>query len=272
MSEEEGSLAPTIVNTIAKIRADYAPWFEIAASFNKLAMRVLPTLRAGTANAQQLFAATLYGRTITSFQSAVILAERGLMADARTVVRAATETGIILAALASNAAVIDILELRHYYHRRKLYTVWLNDRASRASMSADDITALEQDIADIDMEYPTVKDMRTDPINIASLADQAGLISIYNAVYRATSSDAAHTSITALERHVRADAGGNIQSMVVGPDVGDLPDTISVAITMMSLAIEASTKLFAIHEFGDELRECTAHWQALGLPHEFKPR
>jgi hypothetical protein len=113
--------------------------------------------------------------------------------------------------------------------------------------------------------------MRGDPINVASLADQAGLISVYNAVYRATSTDAAHTSITALERHIRADATGNIQSMIVGPEVGDLTDTISVAITMLLLAIEASTELFGILAFRDEIRDCKDRWQALGLPHDFKP-
>ena len=258
MSKEEGFLASSSVNSVARIRADYAPWFEIAATINGLAMRVLPSLRPSTTNSQQLFVAILFARVLTSFQSTYILAERGLMADARTVIRAATETAFVLAALSINAAVLESLELRHHYFRRKLHSVWLNDPAARATMIPEQITALEKDIAEIDRDYPNVKDMRGDPINVASLADQAGLLSVYNAVYRVTSTDAAHTSITALERHVRTDASGNIQSMVVGPEVGDL-------------AIEASTELFGILAFRDELRECKTRWQALGLPHQFKP-
>lgn len=271
MTTEEGFLAVSATNAIARIRKDYARWFEAAAAFNRLGMQVLPELRAGTDNAQQLFAATLFGRALTSFQSIVILAERGLMADARTVARAATETALVLAALARNASVLDIMELRHYYFRRKLHSVWLHDRASRDTMNAEQIAALENDIATIDRDYPTVKDLRNDPLNIASLADQTGLTSIYNAVYRVTSTDAAHTSISALERHVRTDASGQIHSLTVGPEVGDLPDTISVAITMLSLGIEAATELFGITHFADEFRNCNARWQALGLPHEFRP-
>jgi hypothetical protein len=271
VTAEEGFLAASSSNAAARIRKDYAPWFEAATSFNRLGMKVLPELQACTDNAQQLFAATLFGRALTSFQSIVILAERGLMADARTVARAATETALVLAALASNAAVLDIIELRHYYFRRKLHSVWLHDRASRATMTAEQIAALEKEIATIDRDYPTVKDLRSDPVNVASLADQAGLTSIYNAVYRVTSTDAAHTSISALERHVRADARGQIQSLTVGPEVGDLPDTISVGITMLSLAVEAATGLFGVKHFADELRNCNARWQALGLPHEFRP-
>ena len=193
------------------------------------------------------------------------------MADARTVVRAAAETAFVLAALARDAAVLDLLELSHYYARRKLYGVWLRDSAARDIMKPEEIAALKQNIADIDRDYPTVKDMGGDPLKIANMAGQAGLISIYNAVYRATSGDAAHTSMTALERHIRADAAGNIQSMTVGPEVGDLTDTISAAITVLSLVIEASTKLFAVQKFTNDLRECMAKWQALGLPHKFKP-
>jgi hypothetical protein len=61
------------------------------------------------------------------------------------------------------------------------------------------------------------------------------------------------------------------QSMVVGPEGGDLPDTIAAAITVLSLAIEASTEMFAIQEFRGELRDITDRWQSLGLPHDFKP-
>jgi hypothetical protein len=181
------------------------------------------------------------------------------------------ETAFVLAALVRNAAVLEPLEMRHFYFRRKLHSVALRDPAARETMTVEQIAAVEQDIADIDRDYPAVKDMRADPINVASLADQAGLTSIYNAVFRAASTDAAHTSITALERHVRTDASGNICSMVVGPEVGDLPDTIAAAMTVLSLAIEASTELFAVREFRDELRDLTARWQSLGLPHEFRP-
>jgi hypothetical protein len=49
----------------------------VADGFNALAMRVLPNVKAATDNNQQVVAAALYGRTLTSFQSTVILSERG---------------------------------------------------------------------------------------------------------------------------------------------------------------------------------------------------
>jgi Family of unknown function (DUF5677) len=69
--------------------------------------------------------ALLFGRALTSLQSVVILAERGLSADSRTVLRAAAETTIVLCAVAADAGVADQLVLRHQWHRRKLLTSWL---------------------------------------------------------------------------------------------------------------------------------------------------
>ena len=85
-----------------------------------------------------MVSAALYARTLTSFQAAYVLTERGMLADARTVVDAVAETAIVCA-----------------------------------------------------------------------------------------SGDAAHTSIGALNRHIRADAQGNILGLKFGPDVGDLPATLS---------------------------------------------
>ena len=82
--------------------------------FNALGMQVLPNAKASTTDNQQLIAAALYGRTLTSFQAAIVLAERGMIGDARTIVRAAAETAIVLAAVAQDAAVCDLLIDRHF--------------------------------------------------------------------------------------------------------------------------------------------------------------
>jgi hypothetical protein len=112
----EGFLSQDVAALVEQIKLQFAPWFRVAMRFSSLGMRLLPALKPNTNNNQQLLAATAYGRTLTSFQRAYILAERGLSADARTVVRSAAETAIFMAALSKGKSVGDLLVKRHFYH------------------------------------------------------------------------------------------------------------------------------------------------------------
>ena len=201
-----------------------------------------------------------------SFQSAYLLAERGLLADARTVVRSAAETAIFIAALSQDPSVADILIARHFYHHRKLRAAWLADPQALAQMTQEQIEAVKRSIAEIDKEHPNLK---RDPFVLANLATKGPFIALYNAVYRVASGDAAHVSIDALNRHIRADAQANILGLKFGPELEDLPDTLSIAISILGLALFSVVELFDVHQLDDELNQCMQAWKALGIPSEF---
>ena len=269
MSQSEGFLSAELSSSIAKLRHDFAAWFGAVMSFNALGMRVLPKVKADQASNQQLIAATLYGRILTSFQAAILLAERGMLSDARTVVRAATEAAIVLTAVLKDGKVCDLLVERHYWHHRKMRNAWLNDQAAIAVMTTEDVETLKACIAEIDDQYPTVKDLRKDPIEIATLARSAGVTDLYNAVYRATSGDAAHTSIDALNRGVRVDTDANITGLKFGPDVSDLTGTLSDSMSVLGHALHAVIEQFQLKEFDAELQKSIAQWKGLGIPARF---
>lgn len=269
VSQIEGFLSPTIATSTVNIRTDFAPWFDVASAFNNLGMRVLPAVNADQTSNQQLVAAALYGRTLTSFQATYILTERGMLADARTVVRAAAETVIVLCAVVKDPAVCDLLIDRHFWHHRKLRNAWLDDPQARAEMTPQEVDAVKAMNADADTSRPQAKELKRDPVKIVDLANDAGLVVLYNTVYRATSGDAAHTSIDALDRHIRADAQGNIQGLKFGPEVHDLPATLSDAMSVLGYALNAVTELFPLSMFGDDLAQCIASRKALGVPGEY---
>jgi hypothetical protein len=271
MSDSEGFLAPSLAASIAYIRKDFAPWFDTATRFNALGMRLMPNAKAGTTDNQQLVAAALYGRVLTSFQAANILAERGMLGDARTVVRAAAETAIFLAAVAKDEAVCDLLIDRHFWHHRKLRNAWLNDPEAVAQMTSEQVEAIKATIANADTEYPRAKTLSGDPVSIAALAQSAGATGLYNAIYRSTSGDAAHTSIDALNRHIRADSEANVVGLKFGPDVTDLAATLSDAMSVVGHALHIVIELFKLHDFREELAQCVAAWKALGMPADYRP-
>jgi len=268
----EGFLSSEVSLSVSRIHARFPQWFKVADSLNELAMRILPSLQPAKDSDQQLLVATLYGRALTSFQSAYILAERGLTADARTVVRAAVETTVVLNAVVHDASMSELLVLRHQWHNRKLLKSWVDDPQAVAAMSPEQLAEFKTAINQIDSTHPRVKDIK-DPLNIATLASKTGLLWLYNAVYRPTSGDAAHTSLQTLERHVQADAAAEIQGLKFGPDVGNVCDTLSAAISTLMPAIRASIMLFDIPQFHAELDGNAEAWKALGVPpkHHNKP-
>ena len=68
---------------------------------------------------QRLTIAILFIRAHKSFQSSLLLAERGLISDARVVLRSGVEGAIALNALANDATFLDMLIEAHYYNQRK---------------------------------------------------------------------------------------------------------------------------------------------------------
>jgi hypothetical protein len=99
LTRHDGLLSSELSASIAKIRADFAPWFKVATSLSNPGMRVLPVLKPNKTSDQQLLAAALYGRVLTYFQSTYVLTERGLLGDARAIVSVAVETTVVLSAL-----------------------------------------------------------------------------------------------------------------------------------------------------------------------------
>ena len=263
MSKSQGFLAESLSLSITGIRRDFASWFETAAAFNELAMTVLPELRCDAMSNQQMVAAPLFGRALTSFQATCLLAERGMVADARAILRTASETVIILCAVAKDASVCDLLVDRTFWHHRKLRLAWLNDPEAMAQTSCAEADAVRAVVRDIESTHPRVVQMKGDPVSIDALARKAGVLVLYNTVFRASSGDGAHTSLDPLNRHVRSDAAGSILGLRFGPEVAGLASTISDSISALAFALSAAVELFAVPAFQPELERCVATWKSL---------
>ncbi|HKB97043.1 MAG TPA: DUF5677 domain-containing protein, partial [Rhizomicrobium sp.] len=64
------------------------------------------------------------------------------------------------------------------------------------------------------------------PIDLSALATKHRLGDIYDTYYRGLSGDAAHPTITSLNRHVVQDKDGWLSGLKWGPDADDVGDTI----------------------------------------------
>ena len=279
-----GFLSPSLAGDCARIRADFSPWFDVAEDFNRHAMRVLPSLQPGVDSNDGLVVALLFGRALTTFQGVLILAERGMLGDARTLVRAASEAAIVLAAVVADPTVCEQLIDDHFRHLKKMRNAWLEDGQAVAVMSKEQVDAVRAALADAERDRPSVKG--GNPMSLEPLSKIGGTLALYNAVYRSMSGDAAHVTADSLNRHALADADGRVRGLKLGPTVDGLADTLFGSMWTLAAVLEATGVFFTRpaedggqaqgadrwSAFAEERSKLVARLMALGDPADFRPR
>ena len=141
--EEQGFLSPDIAAYIDKHRAENKACFGHAKDLNSIAQMLLmeiPSMLArqsGAPSEEEAFlAALLFVRGLSSFQAAILLAERGIIQDARTIVRSCFETVFCFGALHRDPG------FREQFEKHDVY-------GKSAFANALPVGKLEPDVAEI---------------------------------------------------------------------------------------------------------------------------
>jgi len=171
--KEQGSLGAPLPLPLPGVAKLLQKELQLAESLNRLGTQVLlkgkPGKEPNEGNNQCLVAATLFARALMSYHSALMLIGRGSVADARTIVRSAAETTIVLNAVVADSGVCDLLVYRHQVNQRKLLGAWTTDPQATAVMTDDQRKTFDDALTKLSGVAGT------DPINIGDLAKKTGL-------------------------------------------------------------------------------------------------
>jgi len=85
--DENGFLGAEILHWIKKHRNENQAWFDLCLKLNRLCHTILPTFQIDNNNGQEVICATLFIRALGFYQAAIILAERGLINEAKVILR-----------------------------------------------------------------------------------------------------------------------------------------------------------------------------------------
>lgn len=218
-------LSDDVQEAAAGIRADNDSWFRLAEDTNIALMRTMRTsmdhpVAHGSNWSKEAVALRLLMRSTGSFQGVVLLAERGMVVQARTLVRSIIEDSFVAAALTTEPdKVIQMLKD--------------GDEASRRFQGQ---FILAQALGPSDMDRKKLEeaiDKMDDKARFLTPRKVAGMNSMLPQYlnYMRLSSDAAHPSATSLQKHVavRDDRAG--WSYRVGPAAqGDVEATLHRAV------------------------------------------
>jgi len=199
-------------------------WFDVCERLNRLAHRQLNTLVVAGEDRQLLLRALLFIRGLSSYQAALILAERGLTTEARTIARGCFETVFLLGAIDKQPQLVDNLIVDDVTRKRRLAAAVI---ALPEDHQADE--AVSKRLSDYLSE---TEGHGSGLLKVEQMATIAGMKSIYDLYYRSLSNDAAHPSLTSLRRHVSESTTGDLLGFHFGHDVTDMLDTISAIATL----------------------------------------
>ena len=237
------------------IRETRPDWFSLIADLNQEAMRIYVTLHPSETDNRQLLAVMTYYRALQSFQGAVMLATRGMPADALTLVRNCTESAIALGGIAHDEAFLETLINGHNRHIKTLANVLLNDNVLCGELTDEQKSQSQAVVNQFDGET-------LQGINWDALATKVGMSDLYNTIYRLTSGDAAHTTLLAISRHFCATPDGKLEKLVFQPDDRDVTQVLSMAICSLLHAMEKLNQVV----MGSAITEYTQRWSKLALP------
>jgi hypothetical protein len=227
--ETHGYLSDEIgrFHTVVRTKAPYKQWFDFAQELNLFGSEAIRAYTFDQSDTQRMTLSALFIRSHQSLQAAMVLIERGMIADARTVLRTLVEGAIAQIALAADIGVIDQLVAAHHKHQLTTCREMLADEKYRQHLSAAQINQLETTVAELELlKGVPGKDPRQ--INWADLA-KTHCPELYLLLYRPLSADGVHTTVDAINRHLEADAELRITGLKGGPELTDIVDTLSIA-------------------------------------------
>lgn len=196
---KKGFLSPEVARAVARARAPIKPIFDLAHEASDLLQNIVLSGSQATAGenltSQRVLAVRLMHRALSNFQGIILLVERGMDVQGRTLVRSCLEDCFCMAALLDNP--------EHFIEMFKA-----DDQASRRAQAK---VLLEQfgdtfDGADAEQVSRISALIDSIPSNLRTLAMPSviklGPLSKLHLAYKVFSNDAAHVSSTSLAHHI----------------------------------------------------------------------
>ena len=241
---KNGFLGEEIKAVISDIRSVHSDLFNLCDDLNRLCHATLFKIDAHSEEPQELLVVTLFLRIKSSFQAVVILTERGMIPQAKVVLRSILEALFTQCALSKKPELCDRYMQADQIKRLKQinkFRMLKNGLPKEANES--DILNLQKELKE-DIEKRQIK-----KLSVEEWAREAEQHDIYLSAYTVLC-DPVHTSVKELERYLVLD-DNEIKELKWGPDTDDIEIVLSANIEFMLVSLKATCDLFKIDKEKD---------------------
>ena len=117
--DKHGFLGSQMETWIKEYRKRYSPYFALANEVNEFCQASMFKFPVNNKDDQGMLAATLYLRVLSNYQSVILLCERGMMPEARAMLRVMLEAIFSLCAIAKDPQLANDFVREHDSQRLK---------------------------------------------------------------------------------------------------------------------------------------------------------
>lgn len=255
----DGFLSSVLEHWISSTRSALPEWFSLVFDVNRGAVHILTTLAPSRTSDRELTAATLFARAVQSFEGSILLAERGMLAEAGSLARSVVECAVFLGGVAYVEGFTQRMagdNNAHYYAMANAIAEQLEQ--GDVGCDAQDAKGLRALISEVDEQGH-----KRGRINLRQLAKDVGMAPLYEFVYRRLSGDAAHPTLASLERHVGRGDIGQLQKLTFSPQRDGLESILTASICALLAAMDTLADVFARQDIRDKVTTYNARHYAL---------
>ena len=235
--EESGFIGSSIQSWIKKIHENHTALFRVADETNKMCQGSLSDIDAHNKDPQEIVIACLYIRILSNYQSIYIHCERGMIPEARTILRTMYEAIFILGAVVKDSK-LALTYIKEHDKRRHEFIQKLKKLQDKPD-NYDHAKLLELENT-LQEEIKQIEKFKTE-----DWAKRAGLHDIYLGAYTVLSGTV-HVKISDLEQYTIVDEKGDIRDFKYGPDDTGIDITFSSAIEFMLFAGRITPNFFKV--------------------------
>ncbi len=239
MSEfkEEGFLSTAMLEYSQQCRKQYAEWFTLCESINKFSIAITSKTAYHSDNRQECLAAALFLRALSIFEGTIILIERGMLNEAKILLRTLMEALFALRAITMHAEVAEEFYQSHLIAKRRALCKFRKSSLNLAGSQDRDLT---ERIKELDRLIDTKRiDTTTE-----YLAKKAGLYDFYTTAYTVLSWTVHSNILDIAGSHMAGQSDSHIASIHLSVQIEEVEKWFMAACECMVIAMQSVNDMF----------------------------
>lgn len=235
---DQGFLSDDIAHFQHHIRNRHAKYFDLIHRVNTFCQQAKHRPSIDNLDGREMIAACIMIKILNDLQAAILLVERGLTSQARTLIRVGLEAFFILA----NICRVDDFRRSFILSDQVACLRLLRAIRDNQSVLLEEVRShvTPELISQLDQE---VKENGITEERVMELARRVNLMNFYDGPYRLFSQDV-HTSPRVLEKYGVFDQSGALVSFTWGPQTDDLEAELTIIPRIMILAFALVNEMF----------------------------
>jgi hypothetical protein len=242
--EISGYLSEEISLWIKKHREKYSEWFTLCENINELSHSTMFTFNVHNEYLPELIVATIYVRAMSNFQGAIIMTERGMINEAKSLLRCLLECMFAIVAIEKDKNISNQFTFDDLLERRNFMRAYKRNKGKGIPQHEDapSFKEIDNHLQNIEKQ---IKINKVKKLKKRDLAEKAGLETIYDSLYKYLSGTI-HVNVRDIEQYLKLDDNGKIKEILWGPDVQEIDFALLTAAETMLRIITAASNLFEL--------------------------